>query len=93
MLIFEYHIYVHSNNGQLEYRSGTSIFLGYPNGVKGYKVWLTEPNTLKSIVSENLIFNDNTMLHPKNESVSPDTMVRSFEMNKEIQGIMMEPLI
>lgn len=34
--------YVHKNEGKLEPRSVKDIFLGYREGVKGYRIWLRD---------------------------------------------------
>ena len=48
--------YVHVNQGKLNPRSIKWIFLGYPSGVKGYKLWLVDEN--KCVISRDLIFNE-----------------------------------
>ena len=32
--------YIHTNQGKLNPRATKGVFIGYPTGVKGYKVWL-----------------------------------------------------
>ena len=80
--IFGCPIYVHQNDEKLELRSRKGIFLGYPMGVKGFRVWLPDPKAPKAIISRNVIFDENTMLHPKRENITIDifdTSVQSFE--------------
>ena len=47
------------DNGELEPRYVKCVFLGYKNGVKGYKFWC--PKTRKIIVSRDVIFYETTM--------------------------------
>lgn len=35
---------------------------GYPEGTKGYKLWCTELAPPKSVVSRDVIFNENAMM-------------------------------
>ena len=46
--------YVHTDQGKLKPRSVKGVFLSYPVGVKGYKVWLLEEK--KCVISRNVIF-------------------------------------
>ena len=48
--------YVHINQGKLNPRAIKGIFIGYPTGVKVYKIWLL--NEKKCIVSRNVIFHE-----------------------------------
>ena len=48
--------YIHVNQGKLNPRALKGVFLGYPEGVKGYKVWLI--NEKKSVISRNVIFHE-----------------------------------
>ena len=38
------------------------------NGVKGYRLWCSNPKSPKFIISRDVIFNETTMLHLKKES-------------------------
>ena len=64
---FGYIAYVHISQGKLNPRAVKGIFIGYPFGVKGYKVWLI--NDRKCVISRNIVFyesaNINTNLQDK----------------------------
>lgn len=58
--------YVHSTEGKLLPSAKKGIFTGYPEGVKGFKVWLLDEE--KMIISRNVIFReDRVYKDPKNE--------------------------
>ena len=60
--IFGCKAYVHQSEEKLEPRSMKCIFLGYPEGVKGYRLWNKESPSVKIIISHDVVFNENEML-------------------------------
>lgn len=38
------------------------VFLGYPEGVKGYKLWCIDMKPPKAIISRDVVFNEAEML-------------------------------
>ena len=60
--IFGCTTYVHQSEGKLEQRSIKCIFLGYPEGIKGYRLWNKESPGVKIIISRDVVFNENEML-------------------------------
>lgn len=62
----------------MEPRSKKGIFIGYPAGVKGYKVWYPDPKSPKSVISRDVVFDESVMLHQKKEpSNSSETSVKN----------------
>ncbi|KAK1562771.1 hypothetical protein Q3G72_016700 [Acer saccharum] len=53
--------YAHQSEGKLEPRSLKGVFLGYPLGVKGYRVWLRDQKGFKLIISRDVIFDESKM--------------------------------
>lgn len=49
-------VYVHIDQGKLKPRALKGVFIGYPTGVKGYKVWLLQDQ--KCIISRNAVFRE-----------------------------------
>ncbi|KAH9686286.1 hypothetical protein KPL70_014312 [Citrus sinensis] len=60
--IFGCPAYAHIKQGKLEPRALKCVFLGYPEGVKGYKLWCTDMKPPKAIISRDVIFNEAEML-------------------------------
>ena len=55
--------YVHIGAGErskLDARSLKMVFLGYPRGVKGYRLW--DPLEKKVIISQNVTFDEESVL-------------------------------
>ncbi|MCQ7691360.1 DDE-type integrase/transposase/recombinase, partial [Salmonella enterica] len=68
--IFGCPAYMHVNEGKLEPRAKKCIFLGYASGVKGYRLWCSDPKSPKFVISRDVTFDELSMLSSKEESTS-----------------------
>src|ERR1044072_9168661 len=66
--IFGCPAYAHIREGKLDARALKCIFLGYPDGVKGYELWW--PEKRKCIISRDVTFNEAEMLKSQKGSTS-----------------------
>ena len=93
--VFGYSSFVDSKTFKLEPRSRKCIFLGYLDGVKGYRVWLRDEPGFRVTVSRDVIFNesefpclvDSIGSNPKETSneVKPTSNEVEFTSN-EVEG-------
>ncbi|KAK3022873.1 hypothetical protein RJ639_045963 [Escallonia herrerae] len=67
--IFGYPTYAHVNDGKLEPRTKKCIFLGYANGVKGYRLWCPDSESLRFLISRDMTFDESLMLSKKKELI------------------------
>lgn len=70
--------YVHISQGKLNPRAKKGVFIGYPEGVKGYKVWLIDEK--KCVISRDTIFNE-SMFYKFNP-----TSQTSFQLDQNVQS-------
>lgn len=55
--MFGYPVNAHIKQGKLEPRALKCLFLGYLDGMKGYKLWYTNSKPPRAIISSNVVFN------------------------------------
>ena len=51
--------YIHSDDGKLNPRAKRGVFTGYPEGVKGFRVWIIDE--MKITITRNVIFREDKM--------------------------------
>ena len=58
--VFGCTVYYHVSEGKLEPRARKGVFMGYGDGVKGYRVW--SPSENRVILSRNVVFDEASMV-------------------------------
>lgn len=51
--------YIHSSDGKLNPRAKRGVFTGYPEGVKGFRVWIVDDS--KITITRNVVFREDKM--------------------------------
>ncbi|KAL2230649.1 UNVERIFIED_CONTAM: Retrovirus-related Pol polyprotein from transposon TNT 1-94, partial [Sesamum indicum] len=59
--VFGCSAFVYQNSNKLEPRSLKCVFIGYPEGVKGYRLWVRSQPGFKVLISRDVTFNENEM--------------------------------
>ncbi|KAH9723371.1 retrovirus-related pol polyprotein from transposon TNT 1-94-like protein [Citrus sinensis] len=86
MRIFSSPTYAHINQGKLEPRAIKGIFIGYPEGVKGYRIWCIDGKPSRIIMSRDDVFDEGSMLQQKVETELITSEQRgNHEPNPEVE--------
>ena len=70
--IFYCVVYAHVKQGKLEPRALRCRFLGYPDGVKGYRLWCIDMKPPKCIINRDVTFNELEILNKSKTTESKD---------------------
>ncbi|GJT25902.1 retrotransposon protein, putative, ty1-copia subclass [Tanacetum coccineum] len=85
--IFGYVVYSHVKQGKLELRAVKCVLLGYPEGVKGYRLYRINDESPKIVTSRNVVFNESVMYKDtlKDTGVGIDKSVEELQVEVELQ--------
>ncbi|GJZ77013.1 retrovirus-related pol polyprotein from transposon TNT 1-94 [Tanacetum coccineum] len=80
--------YPYDKQGKLELRAVKCVLLGYPEGVKGYRLFRLDDESPKIVTNRNLVFNESVMYKEtlKDSSVG-DKSVEELQVEVELQRL------
>nr|GEV88898.1 retrotransposon protein, putative, Ty1-copia subclass [Tanacetum cinerariifolium] len=80
--------YPHDKQGKLESRAVKCVLLGYPKGVKGYRLYRLNDESPKIVTSRNMVFNESVMYKDTlKNSGAGDKSVEELQVEVELQRL------
>lgn len=71
-------VYIHSDDGKLNPRAKRGIFTGYPEGVKGFRVWILDER--KCVVTRNVVFREDQLYRDVKDKGQESTEMQESDM-------------
>ncbi|GKF37865.1 retrotransposon protein, putative, ty1-copia subclass, partial [Tanacetum coccineum] len=86
--IFSCVAYPHDKQGKLKPRAVKYVLLGYPEGVKGYRLYRLDDESPKIVNSRNVVFNESVMYKDtlKDSGACVDKPVEELQVKIELQS-------
>ncbi|GJX02707.1 retrotransposon protein, putative, ty1-copia subclass [Tanacetum coccineum] len=86
--IFSCVAYPHNKQGKLEPRAIKYVHLGYPEGVKGYRLYRLDGESPKIVTSRSVVFNESVMYKDTlKDSGAGDKSVEELQVKVELQRL------
>nr|GEW12974.1 hypothetical protein [Tanacetum cinerariifolium] len=87
--IFGCVVYPHDKQGKLEPRAVKCVILGYPEGVKGYRLYRLDDESPKIVTSRNVVFNESVMYKDtlKDSGSGANKYVEELQVEEELQRL------
>jgi len=65
--------YAHIKQGKLEPRAVKGYFIGYPEGIKGYKIWSLNGKPTRTFISRDVVFDEEALTQSRVETEITNT--------------------
>ncbi|GKA89306.1 retrovirus-related pol polyprotein from transposon TNT 1-94 [Tanacetum coccineum] len=86
--IFSCVVYPYDKQGKIELRAIKCVLLGYPEGVKGYRLYKLDGESPKIVTSRNVVFNESVMYKDTlKNSGAGDKSVEELQVEVELQRL------
>ncbi|KAH9695612.1 hypothetical protein KPL71_022838 [Citrus sinensis] len=83
--------YAHISQGKLEPRVVKGYFIGYPEGIKGYKIWCLNGKPSRTLISRDVVFDEEAMLQQKvGTEIKVSKPLNKSELKVESKDILKE---
>ncbi|GJR94569.1 retrovirus-related pol polyprotein from transposon TNT 1-94 [Tanacetum coccineum] len=93
LMIFGCVAYSQVNQGKLKPRAIKCIFLGYFDGVKGYRFWRLDDVKPKIIINKDVVFNESLIYKDTLKGADSADSGKEVEFEVKLQGSRVEPTV
>ncbi|GJS78842.1 retrovirus-related pol polyprotein from transposon TNT 1-94 [Tanacetum coccineum] len=85
--------YSHVNQGKFKPKDIKCIFLRYPDGVKGYRLWRLDDVKLKIIIRRDVVFNESLLYKDTLKGAGAADSRKEVKFEVELQGSRVKPIV
>jgi len=80
--------FAHVKQGKLDAKAVKCVFISYPEGVKGYKLWKLEPGETRCIINKDVTFDESRMAMLSKEQKDNNSSSESTKFEVEHSEIL-----